>query len=413
MRDLAPNDAADRRRVEKGVGRVLASGGYARLDPPVLERSDLFIRKSGGEIAGSLYAFTDPGGVSVSLRPEFTPSIIRWHVENAPMSDAGGETRYRYSGPVFRYGEGARFRQFQQAGAELIGVPGADGDFEILRTAIDCLQSAGADDFRVRIGHIGVLRDMLDSSGISERARMFILSNIGETTQGADGEARLLKKAAAAGLILDGRKAAQPRSSRRSDGAKAAAATSPALAALEDSISGPTGRRSAERILSRLIMRQSQAASAGDFRSAIRNTSRLAGCADSADSQTALARAKTVLSDCGASADSLDELEDTLDRLQTAGGACGASPRMSPPISIELDFSFVRGLAYYTGAVFEFAGADGGGAAYPLGGGGRYDDLVKAFGGADAPACGFALDLDELSLQTRAPNRAAANKAAR
>lgn len=407
MRDLAPEDAAGRRRVEKGVGRVLASGGFARLDTPLLERADLFIRKSGGEIAGSLYAFTDPGGVGVSLRPEFTPSIIRWHVENA-TPNAGGETRYRYSGPVFRYGEGARFRQFQQAGAELIGVPGADGDFEILRTAIECLRSAGAHDFRVRVGHIGVLRDMLDSSGISERARMFILSNIGETTQGADGEARLLKKAAAAGLILDGRKSAPPRPSRRHpDAAQAAAATSPALAALEDSISGPTGRRTAEMILSRLVMRREQAASAGDFRSAIRNMSRLAGCADFSDPRTALARAKTVLRDCGASADSLGELEDTLDRLRSADGACESSPNMS----IELDFSFVRGLAYYTGAVFEFAGADGGGAAHPLGGGGRYDDLVKAFGGADAPACGFALDLDELSLRIRAPD--AANKAAR
>ena len=388
MRDLAPDGVAVRRRVEKGVGRVLASGGFARLDPPMLERADLFIRKSGGEIAGSLYAFADPGGVSVSLRPEFTPSIIRWHVENEPAD--GGERRYRYSGPVFRYGEGARFRQFHQAGAELIGVPGADGDFEILRTAAACLRSAGADDFRVRIGHVGVLRDALDSRGISERARTFILSNVGEITRGADGEARLLKKAAAAGLVLEGRNHAPLPSSRPPNGG--IDQDSPALAALENSISGPTGRRSAERILSRLIMRRSQAASAADFRAAVRNAARLAGCAESADPRTALARAKTVLRDCGASTDSLGELEDTLDRLRNAG---------MRDDSIELDFSFARGLAYYTGVVFEFAGADGG--AYPLGGGGRYDDLVKAFGGADAPACGFALDLDEISLQTGAP----------
>ena len=388
MRDLAPDGVAVRRRVEKGVGRVLASGGFARLDPPMLERADLFIRKSGGEIAGSLYAFADPGGVSVSLRPEFTPSIIRWHVENA-QTDAG-ERRYRYSGPVFRYGEGARFRQFHQAGAELIGVPGADGDFEILRTAAACLKSAGADDFRVRIGHVGVLRDALDSRWISERARTFILSNVGEITRGADGEARLLKKAAAAGLVLEGRNHA-PQPSRQANGG--IDQDSPALAALENSISGPTGRRSAERILSRLIMRRSQAASAADFRAAVRNAARLAGCAESADPQTALARAKTVLSDCGASTDSLGELEDTLDRLRSAG---------MRDDSIKLDFSFARGLAYYTGVVFEFAGAGGGG-AYPLGGGGRYDDLVKAFGGADTPACGFALDLDEISLRTRAP----------
>lgn len=400
MRDLAPDEAAVRRRVEKGVGRVLASGGFARLDPPLLERADLFIRKSGGEIAGSLYAFTDPGGVSVSLRPEFTPSIIRWRVENEPPD--AGERRYRYSGPVFRYGEGARFRQFHQAGAELIGVPGADGDFEILRTAAACLQSAGADDFRVRIGHVGVLRDALDSREISERARTFILSHIGEIGRGADGEARLLKKAAAAGLVLEGRnRAPQPsQPSRQANGG--IDQDSPALAALENSISGPTGRRSAERILSRLVMRRSQAASAADFRAAVRNAARLAGCAESADPKTAIARAKTVLRDCGASADSLGELEDTLGRLRSAG---------MRDDSVKLDFSFARGLAYYTGVVFEFARADGGG-AYPLGGGGRYDELVKAFGGADTPACGFALDLDEISLQAGALDRSAA-KAAR
>ena len=186
MRDLAPDDVVDRNRVERGVGRVLAARGFERLDPPALERSDLFVRKSGGEIAGSLYAFTDPGGVSVSLRPEFTPSIIRWRVENDRAD--GGAKRYSYSGPVFRYGEGARFRQFQQAGAELIGVPGSEGDSEILRTAVDCLESAGVRGVRVRVGHVGVLRDVLAARGLSERARMFILSNLAEIGRDDDGE---------------------------------------------------------------------------------------------------------------------------------------------------------------------------------------------------------------------------------
>ena len=228
---------------------------------------------------------------------------------------------------------------------------------------------------------------------------MFILSNLAEIGRGADGGERLIEKAAAAGLILDGRNGATATSSRRADAADAENRASPALDALADSISGPTGRRSAERILSRLVMRRGQAASAADFRAAINGVSRLANGADAddpADSRDALARAKSVLQDCGASPRSLNELESTLENLRGAGAA-----------AVDLDFSFVRGLAYYTGVVFEFMG----GGAYPLGGGGRYDDLVKAFGGADAPACGFALDVDELSLQVRAPDAAA--KAAR
>ena len=71
--------------------------------------------------------------------------------------------------------------------------------------------------------------------------------------------------------------------------------------------------------------------------------------------------------------------------------------RLGDGATVELDLSFVRGRAYYTGIVFEFTSTAGEGEV-SLGGGGRYDDLVRAFGGAATPACGFALNLDELAL---------------
>jgi histidyl-tRNA synthetase len=54
----------------------------------------------------------------------------------------------------------------------------------------------------------------------------------------------------------------------------------------------------------------------------------------------------------------------------------------------ELDLSIVRGLAYYTGLVFEAFDSEGDLRA--LFGGGRYDDLVGLFGERDVPAVGFA-----------------------
>ncbi len=51
------------------------------------------------------------------------------------------------------------------------------------------------------------------------------------------------------------------------------------------------------------------------------------------------------------------------------------------------DASVVRGLAYYTGTVFE--AFDRGATLRAICGGGRYDRLLSTFGGADAPACGF------------------------
>lgn len=54
---------------------------------------------------------------------------------------------------------------------------------------------------------------------------------------------------------------------------------------------------------------------------------------------------------------------------------------------IEFDASVVRGLAYYTGTVFE--GFDRDGKLRAICGGGRYDRLLSTFGGEDIPACGF------------------------
>ena len=59
---------------------------------------------------------------------------------------------------------------------------------------------------------------------------------------------------------------------------------------------------------------------------------------------------------------------------------------------IVFDPGLVRELSYYTGVIFEIAGPSGA----PLCGGGRYDDLIRALGGNDTPALGFAYTVDSL-----------------
>ena len=60
-----------------------------------------------------------------------------------------------------------------------------------------------------------------------------------------------------------------------------------------------------------------------------------------------------------------------------------------------VDFGVVRGLSYYTGFIFDAEVQEPSG-ALSLGGGGRYDGLVKAFGGHDTPALGFAYTLESV-----------------
>jgi histidyl-tRNA synthetase len=78
-------------------------------------------------------------------------------------------------------------------------------------------------------------------------------------------------------------------------------------------------------------------------------------------------------------AERIDQLAQLLARIKTFG--------VSDFVTI--DFGIVRGLAYYTGFVFEIFERSGQSRA--LAGGGRYNDLIKRLGYADLPAVGFAI----------------------
>ena len=379
MRDLSPAETDYNLSIAARTERCLADAGFHRLDTPVIERTDLFVRKSGGEVSSSLYTFSDPGGISVSLRPEFTPSVIRWFIENRP-----DQRRYHYSGPVFRYGgaRGGRFRQFHQVGGELLGVPGASGDSEILSLARRCLEAGGVGDCVLHLGHIGVIRDLLRAVGLSEQTQMFMVANLEDIGAGSGFIDPLLEKASAAGLVAD---TIVPLT-----GVPDLPNTAlPVLDALQQTVSGATGRRSPEQIMSRLVGRARRASSRAEFEEAAGCVARLVAAQGSPSE--VVAEAETILRDSDASLDSLDSLKTTLDSITSNGWE---------ESSIHLDLSFVRGMAYYTGAVFEFLPPSKD-PQLALGGGGRYDDLVRAFGGPDMPACGFALNIDEVAWSTR------------
>lgn len=87
-------------------------------------------------------------------------------------------------------------------------------------------------------------------------------------------------------------------------------------------------------------------------------------------------------------------------RLTSLLDALGIRYRINPRI--------VRGLDYYNRTAFEFKGA-GLGAQDAVGGGGRYDGLVKEMGGPETPAVGFAFGLERLALLLDAQNKTEAS----
>ena len=77
FRDFYPEQYAERAFIQTTWRTVAARYGLAEYDGPPLESTELYTRKSGDEIVGQLYNFTDKGGREVALRPEMTPTLAR------------------------------------------------------------------------------------------------------------------------------------------------------------------------------------------------------------------------------------------------------------------------------------------------------------------------------------------------
>jgi histidyl-tRNA synthetase len=127
--------------------------GFREYDGPPLEPLELFTLKSGDEIVGQLYSFTDKGGRPLALRPEMSPTLARMI--------AAHERSYKkpvkwFALPqLFRYErqQKGRLREHFQFNADLIGEGGPAADAELIALLIDSLRAFGltADDFTIRL----------------------------------------------------------------------------------------------------------------------------------------------------------------------------------------------------------------------------------------------------------------------
>ena len=375
MRDISGNAYSRLQRVSEQCSSYLGSHGFEPLDTPILEDTDLFVRKSGGELTSKLYSFVDPGGNRVSLRPEFTSSVIRHFIEleQAPELPA----RWYYNGPVFRHEPvgGMVYRQFTQVGAELIGTSSLDTEVEVLNLAVNTLRYVGMDDLCIRLGHIGVLGRLLSRYGISEAAKIFIVNSIPGIKSGVTDTGMLMEKATEMGLLRDGTDQVGVDRKLSSDNMDYIRSI------LSQAMSSPIGRRTSEDIISRLLRKSEVVDSPESLRASMEMVSKLVntegGPSEVFDQIEEIANSE------GIDTNPLEELSRLIDRLDGI------------ETNLTIDFGFARGISYYTGVVFEFSAPSPSGEIL-FGGGGRYDSLVKALGGDDVPALGFAISVEPL-----------------
>ena len=308
FRDFFPADLALRSHIFATWRRVASRYGFEEYDGPPLEPLELYTAKSGDEIVGQLYNFTDKGERQVSLRPEMTPTLARMVAARA--NGLRKPIRWFAIPQLFRYErqQRGRLREHFQFNCDLIGEAGPLGDAELVALALDVLRAFGftADDVRVRLSDRRVLSALLMGGGLPE-------------------------------VALPAAYAAVDKMER----------TSRADLAFQLNAAGLTGAQ-IERVFTVAALR---------------------GRADVMAALAAIPGGEAA----GAS------LAGVLDALDAMGLGAYA----------DLDLTIVRGLAYYTGTVFELF--DAGRSLRAICGGGRYDNLLQSLGGVDLPAAGFGM----------------------
>ena len=281
---------------------------FVEYDGPPLEPLELYTKKSGDEIVGQLYNFTDKGGREVSLRPEMTPTLAR--MAAAKANALRKPVRWFSMPQLFRYErqQRGRLREHCQLNVDIIGETDVTADAELLAVAVEIMMRCGltSADVRARVSDRRLLRALLAELGVSDDNVAAVFGVVDKIDRQPKDVSR--EKLAAAGMSADG----------------------------------------IERLLGLM----------GDV--------------------------------------TLDQIEKDF----------GASPEVKHLVGefrryfgyleslgildwVTIDLKIVRGLAYYTGIVFELFDAKG--ELRAICGGGRYDNLLQALGGVDLPALGFGM----------------------
>jgi len=133
--------------------------GYDYMELPVFEDTQLFARGVGEStdvVTKEMYTFTDRGDRSITLRPEFTASVLRSVLEHG-MHKGPLPAKVWATGPAFRYErpQAGRYRQFYQVDLEAIGSEDPAVDVETIAVAWDWYQDLGVRELRLDLNSLG------------------------------------------------------------------------------------------------------------------------------------------------------------------------------------------------------------------------------------------------------------------
>jgi len=165
FRDFYPDEMGSRREVIDGLEATARQYGFREVGTPAMERTQMYVDKSGEGIVEELYTFTDQGGREVALTPELTPTVARMVV--AKQQELSKPIKWFSTRPFWRYEEPqqGRFREFYQTNVDIFGSAEPEADAEILAFAADALTGLGltGEEFEFRVSHRDILGGLLES----------------------------------------------------------------------------------------------------------------------------------------------------------------------------------------------------------------------------------------------------------
>jgi ATP phosphoribosyltransferase regulatory subunit len=176
-RDVLPEEMRELRAIGDRMRACFERAGYGEVHTPALEYEDV-LRRGEERAAGARYRTFDECGAVLALRSDMTIPIAR--VVATRYADAEPPLRFSYLARAWRAtdrGVGEP-REFLQGGLELIGVPGAEGEAEVVAIAIAALDEAGLRRHRVGVGDGALYRSLLSSFGVPEEAHVPMLESL-------------------------------------------------------------------------------------------------------------------------------------------------------------------------------------------------------------------------------------------
>ncbi|HBG65864.1 MAG TPA: histidine--tRNA ligase [Treponema sp.] len=161
FRDFLPQDEILRSDLIEKLTRTYRAYGFVPIDTPVLEYTEILLRKSNGETEKQVFRFQDNGGRDVAMRFDLTVPFARFTAEH--REELYFPFKRYHIAKVWR-GEkpqAGRYREFVQCDFDTVGSDSAAADFEILALMKAALREIGVEKIHIHVNHRGIFNRFL------------------------------------------------------------------------------------------------------------------------------------------------------------------------------------------------------------------------------------------------------------